>query len=76
MAQRYEFYFQVRKQYFTNEPASKILFLPRENKIHNWLEKTQVKILLRKLRLKLVRMHPCKELTKMKEHFIFYLQRK
>ena len=28
--------------------ASKILFLPRENKIHNWLEKTQVKNLAKK----------------------------
>ena len=57
MARRYEFYFQVTKQYFTNERSdyslrlliyllrartyyeraitrvSKILFLPRENKI-------------------------------------------
>ena len=37
MARRYEFYFRVAKQYFTNERKivnSKILFLPRENKIH------------------------------------------
>ena len=49
--------------------ASKILFLPRENKIHNWLEKTQVKILLRKLRLKLVRMQRAHE----KEGALYFL---
>ena len=33
MVQRYEFYFRVAKQYFTNERSkSKILFLPQEKR--------------------------------------------
>ena len=35
MARRYEFYFRLAKQFYERaQRVSKILFLPRENKIH------------------------------------------
>ena len=49
MVRRYEFYFRVAKQYFTNraQRVSKILFLPRENEIHIFKPPCNVLLLYR-----------------------------